>query len=184
MSSNDNKSRIRNGEIKEVLLETSFVSESNFWVPYTESLLIESSFLEPLNQVVVFDGEIPPSRTISRALNNFSAFELLDLMYGNSLMDSEERMMNIVMEESLNHYNTREKKPNVKICIKNTLATDVHTEENCAICKSEFEKDENINILKCKHIYHTECIGEWVKYKSECPVCRENIQTYEKSEEK
>jgi len=32
-------------------------------------------------------------------------------------------------------------------------------------------------VLTCKHILHTECISEWVKYKSECPICRAEIPT-------
>ena len=44
-------------------------------------------------------------------------------------------------------------------------------------CISDFEKGEKITELECKHILHTECISEWVKYKSECPVCRSFVKT-------
>ena len=37
-------------------------------------------------------------------------------------------------------------------CIK--FNENIHGEEKCTICICEFEKNENINLLKCKHIYH------------------------------
>ena len=67
--------------------------------------------------------------------------------------------------------------PNVKLNIKSKLATNEDTKYNCSICVSDFDKDESIKQLECNHIFHSNCIGEWVKYKSECPCCRSYIQT-------
>ena len=33
----------------------------------------------------------------------------------------------------------------------------------CAICKDEFEKDEEVIDLPCKHHYHESCIVPWLK---------------------
>jgi flagellar biosynthesis/type III secretory pathway M-ring protein FliF/YscJ len=89
----------------------------------------------------------------------------------------EDRIMSIAMEESLNHYKTQEKKPNIKLNIKSKKATANLVQEKCAICTSEFEIDENVTFLTCSHVLHTECIDEWVMYKSECPICRGKIDT-------
>ena len=89
----------------------------------------------------------------------------------------EDRIMHIAMEESLNHYKTQEKKPNIKLNIKSKKATTNLVQEKCAICTSEFEIDENVTFLTCSHVLHTECIDEWVMYKSECPICRGKIDT-------
>jgi hypothetical protein len=50
--------------------------------------------------------------------------------------------------------------------------------KECSICITAFENEDFISITNCNHIFHTDCIKEWAKYKtdSDCPVCREKIE--------
>ena len=90
----------------------------------------------------------------------------------------EQEILETAMQESLSYYKTQEKKPNVTLCSpKQIICTNEHKEECCAICKENFELEENIITLTCSHIFHSDCISEWIKYKSECPVCRKPIET-------
>ena len=89
----------------------------------------------------------------------------------------EERNIEIAMRESLSSYKTQEKKPYVKLDIKSKLVTSDKKDENCSICMSGFEIDEKITDLECNHLFHTNCIAEWVMYKPECPCCRVLIKT-------
>lgn len=108
---------------------------------------------------------------------------IADAVYENQLEQiMEDRMMTAAMNESLNYYKTQERKPNVELCVESQQASDKHITEKCAICKEDFELEENITPLVCNHTLHTDCIKEWVKYKSECPVCRQQIQTKDVSE--
>ena len=50
---------------------------------------------------------------------------------------------------------------------------------SCSICQSDFEKKNMVSKLECSHIFHTECISEWVRYKSECPNCKANVDVGE-----
>ena len=56
--------------------------------------------------------------------------------------------------------------------------TDTIKFENkcCTICIVDFENDDMISITNCNHIYHTDCIKEWGKYKTECPIWREPLE--------
>jgi E3 ubiquitin-protein ligase ATL6/9/15/31/42/55 len=46
----------------------------------------------------------------------------------------------------------------------------------CAVCLCEFEDDENIRLLpKCNHVFHADCIDEWLSSHVTCPVCRCNL---------
>lgn len=56
----------------------------------------------------------------------------------------------------------------------NKLKVESHNlkNDNCAICLENFDKGM---LLPCQHIYHQECIYEWLKASKNCPVCREEI---------
>lgn len=186
MSSNNNNNprvRILSGEDNEDETRQLFGDLYNF-----EPMFNMVMFNNPLNQRVEFSRNEDPSQTISRFLESVSNFEIVDeLLYG--LMDRqrtvENTMMEMAMRESLDQYKTQEKKPDVELCVEGELATKDHLDKSCVICKSDFELDEKITVLECKHILHTECISEWVKYKSECPTCRAKIHTtFTEQEEK
>ena len=50
---------------------------------------------------------------------------------------------------------------------------------NCIICRDEYKDDDNIRLLSCKHIYHKDCIDNWLKeYSYKCPHCREKVAEY------
>lgn len=42
---------------------------------------------------------------------------------------------------------------------------------NCSICYSH----SPLHILPCGHIYHENCINEWIRIKNSCPLCRQKI---------
>jgi len=59
---------------------------------------------------------------------------------------------------------------------------DIGEEKSCSICFDEFSKDDEIGLLNCEHFFHSKCIEEWGKYKTECPLCRKDIPEKNNSE--
>lgn len=58
---------------------------------------------------------------------------------------------------------------------------DLEREEykaECCICQKKYETGDSVSEIQCKHVFHTECIKEWGKYKQECPQCRERINFF------
>ncbi|KAK2984080.1 hypothetical protein RJ640_028544 [Escallonia rubra] len=46
----------------------------------------------------------------------------------------------------------------------------------CAVCLNEFEDDEKLRLIpKCDHVFHPECIDQWLDSHVTCPVCRANL---------
>ncbi|KAG8638002.1 putative RING-H2 finger protein ATL19 [Manihot esculenta] len=46
----------------------------------------------------------------------------------------------------------------------------------CAICLDEFGSGDLCRLLPlCKHIYHFECINQWLLEELTCPICRSPI---------
>lgn len=44
--------------------------------------------------------------------------------------------------------------------------------EQCTICLMDFENGVDIRTLPCNHIFHMECVDQWLKSSNKCPVCR------------
>ncbi|CAN0892319.1 E3 ubiquitin ligase BIG BROTHER-related [Linum grandiflorum] len=50
------------------------------------------------------------------------------------------------------------------------LAGDV---EMCVICQAEYEETEEevVEIIGCGHVYHKECVTNWLFIRRSCPIC-------------
>ncbi|KAK1356911.1 RING-H2 finger protein ATL2 [Heracleum sosnowskyi] len=66
--------------------------------------------------------------------------------------------------------------------ILNSLSTFIFAGQGnatleCAVCLSEFEKNETGRVLpECRHGFHLECIDMWFLSNSTCPLCRAPVQ--------
>lgn len=51
--------------------------------------------------------------------------------------------------------------------------------ESCAVCLAEYNKKDSVIKTNCStmHVFHTECLQEWIKMKANCPLCRENLDS-------
>ena len=47
--------------------------------------------------------------------------------------------------------------------------------EMCSVCYCEYEPDEEVLVLPCKHFYHADCVSQWLRINKTCPVCRQPI---------
>lgn len=56
--------------------------------------------------------------------------------------------------------------------LENNTSYDV----KCMICLEEFESDLEVVLTDCTHIFHLDCLKEWIRYKKECAVCRNEIK--------
>uniref|UniRef100_A0A7N0VAE1 RING-type domain-containing protein n=1 Tax=Kalanchoe fedtschenkoi TaxID=63787 RepID=A0A7N0VAE1_KALFE len=48
-------------------------------------------------------------------------------------------------------------------------------EEPCAVCLNRLEEEDAVRRLRCRHVFHAECIDKWIEYDHEhvtCPLCR------------
>lgn len=61
-------------------------------------------------------------------------------------------------------------------CLPQIILTDDHIivgqEQCCAICCSEYIKEEILTELPCHHIFHKSCVTLWLQKSGTCPVCR------------
>ena len=45
----------------------------------------------------------------------------------------------------------------------------------CIICLCEFNIDDPVSLIKCGHVYHSECLYTWFLKKPVCPLCDEEL---------
>ena len=48
--------------------------------------------------------------------------------------------------------------------------------EQCIICLEDFKINEKCLYLNCLHIFHAQCIIEWLLKHDNCPICNENYK--------
>jgi hypothetical protein len=50
---------------------------------------------------------------------------------------------------------------------------------SCTVCQDEFNEEDMVRILPCEHIYHPDCIDDWLTAHSyKCPCCRKPAAEY------
>ena len=48
--------------------------------------------------------------------------------------------------------------------------------ESCAICVNDFTDGDNLRVLPCEHVFHSECVDEWlINHSSLCPLCKQKV---------
>jgi len=57
------------------------------------------------------------------------------------------------------------------------------SQTSCAICMTEFEKEENLRSLSCAHYFHRECIDKWLSVGTTCPVCKGEVHNVDECKE-
>ncbi|XP_062924706.1 E3 ubiquitin-protein ligase Praja-2 isoform X2 [Mobula hypostoma] len=59
-------------------------------------------------------------------------------------------------------------------CLPQVPITEEHhgLEQSCAICCSEYVKEDLVTELPCHHIFHRPCVTLWLQKSGTCPVCR------------
>lgn len=68
----------------------------------------------------------------------------------------------------------RESTRAVKYKIDNPL-TLPKDKKDCVICIEEFQKKDIVVSLPCLHLFHKQCIINWLKKNSSCPLCKYEV---------
>ncbi|CAD8140344.1 unnamed protein product [Paramecium pentaurelia] len=50
-------------------------------------------------------------------------------------------------------------------------------EQFCSICLELFKPESNVRITYCEHIFHVNCLQNWMKKNKICPLCRAALDT-------
>jgi hypothetical protein len=48
---------------------------------------------------------------------------------------------------------------------------DDEEEELCVICQDDLRARDRVKVLACRHIYHADCLNQWLERNLACPMC-------------
>lgn len=65
-----------------------------------------------------------------------------------------------------------------KRILRSSDGTEDNTEK-CTICLCEFEDGEDVRRLPCMHLFHVQCVDQWLTTNKRCPICRVDIEEQE-----
>lgn len=46
---------------------------------------------------------------------------------------------------------------------------------SCPICMEDFGEWDSVLLMSCRHVFHKDCIVNWIKDHSTCPMCVRRI---------
>ena len=126
---------------------------------------------EEINQII--STNIP---FINNGSNVFTVFDNNSSITYNRIMmtianELYSELINVPNQENvICTLNEEEKNKLNKVILENNL------DKCCSVCMDELVKDNEVIILPCEHIFHTNCIEEWLsKYNYNCPVCKKEV---------
>jgi len=108
------------------------------------------------------------SRGYVMDLRNYVEDEELDDSY-EGLLRLEERIGNV-------KHNLNTTQINKNKTLKYNKNNKEIQETECSICLFGYEKGDELRKLICSHTFHKECIDNWFKSSSTCPICRTDIK--------
>lgn len=56
---------------------------------------------------------------------------------------------------------------------KNIVDEEVKNFGECCVCLEPLQK--NLYAMPCAHLFHENCIREWLKKHTKCPICEESV---------
>jgi hypothetical protein len=79
------------------------------------------------------------------------------------------------IEEAVNIKYTKKDVTNITSKFESKTYKGDDNKEQCTVCLENIKKGEKITKLDCKHMFHTDCINEWISRDNTCPCCRVSL---------
>ena len=109
--------------------------------------------------------------TRMQILNSFNQHIVLNNNHNNN--DDHLQLLNEDNIDSINRGLTTQQIE----CLPNKILNK-ELEDRCSICLLKQKINDEIRILPCTHQYHSQCIDQWLYQRSNCPICKTEVNIY------
>jgi hypothetical protein len=121
------------------------------------------------NENIILNSNLNPNSIINNNTQN---------------IDNNSSIIRRILETSFSHDKNKYLKvlddPSNNIIKIINFNSTLNINSSCPIFQTDFEENEEIGMLPCKHCFNLEAIKKWLnERKAECPVCREQFSSKE-----
>ena len=139
-------------------------------------IIIDNSFLDIIDEI--FKNEYSNNEYIVNNNGNIEYHIYYDITDSDD-NDTEERS-NISNNDEEYDYFINCKEINNKVCKPVRIKENdnlIINKECCNICCEDYIIGHYKRILpSCNHVFHKKCVDKWLKTKSNCPICRNELK--------
>ena len=122
----------------------------------------------------VFDDEQYLSK-VKNKKTKLSAQEIKAMQLPNVDNMSYEELLSL--EDKIGAVNKGLSKNQIKMLPQITYKKflNFNNQISCLICQENFIEQEQLRKFNCGHIFHTECVDQWLKNEKTCPTCKKSV---------
>ncbi|CAK8570800.1 unnamed protein product [Lathyrus sativus] len=170
--------------------------ESNQYIQMSTSLARSGNHLDNNHILTPTSPDLRAQRNMLRnedlpildysiVLNVLDSQELMDMLYN---IDDWPREVILALEENVERVETGLTEEEILTNIETEThvsdlnETSTHS-KTCTICQEDYVEGEIIGRLDCRHIYHLECIKQWLLLKNACPICKQRALEVDEDED-
>ncbi|PVV01751.1 hypothetical protein BB560_003819 [Smittium megazygosporum] len=126
------------------------------------------------------DPNYPPSSSVNSSENAASSGQNLEDGQNSAQNKSSKPLLflSLLFSNAFRLFKRTKKKPSTDSETKTFELSDPN-DCVCSICLSDYTDGDLLRLLPCNHHFHSECLDQWLKINSVCPLCKKDIRTSE-----
>ncbi len=140
-------------------------------------IIINDSFLDIVDEI--FNNEYSNNEYIVNNNGNIVYHIYYDIIDSDSDNGEEENINNGYNDEEYDYF-INCKEINNKVCKPVRIKENdylIINKECCNICCEDYIIGQYKRTLpSCNHVFHKKCVDKWLKSKSNCPICRNELK--------
>jgi hypothetical protein len=140
-------------------------------------IIINDSFLDIIDEI--FNNEYSNNEYIVNNNSNIVYHIYYDIIDSDS-DNNEEENLNNDYDDKESDYFINCKEINSKVCKPVRIKENddlIINKECCNICCEDYITGQYKRTLpSCTHVFHKKCVDKWLKTKSNCPICRNELK--------
>lgn len=137
-----------------------------------ESALIELPSMEPA------PGPVERGETMLNDTAHTSSVYALNDSLASQIAFGDTLQLDMQQIIALGHAPTRQRLSAEEAQTLPRVRFEAPDMQSCSICLEIFRHAMLLTILNCGHVFHVECLAQWLQHSAQCPNCRTHVEPF------